>query len=55
MTQIRRNDLRGSYGGDIREVNIQTAEEEFSRCARGFGDSISSDTEVDTDALLDLD
>ena len=46
-----------SYGGLSRRhtrSEYQTDEEEFSRCARGSGDSISSDTEVDTDALLNL-
>ena len=34
---------------------FQTDEEDFSSCARGSGDSISSDTEVYTVALLSLD
>ena len=33
----------------------QTDGEEFSRCAIGSGDSISRDTKVDTDALINLD
>ena len=33
----------------------QTDGEEFSRCAIGSGDSVSRDTKVDTDALINLD
>ena len=63
MTQIRRNYLRGFFffknNGELwrrhTRSEYQTDEEEFSSCARGSDDSISSDTEVDTDALLNLD
>ena len=63
VTQIRRNYLRGFFyfknNGELwrrhTRSEYQTDEEEFSSCARDSGDSISSDTEVDTDALLNMD